>query len=134
MDDINPALRAELMAAIEVLEPQIRGLHDLELVSISGGLLSEIATQTREREERRALIEAVLAAMDAVNAAYEQLVNDGYPALPPDALPPDLMDELRWEMADLAAARAVFQEDTSATTVTVSLGNSEPKLGVMDDG
>lgn len=127
MDDINPALRAELLAAVEVLEPQLRGLHDLAAVSVSGGLMAEINDQIRSREQRRTLIQNVLAAMDATNGTFLQLLNDGYPALPDDVLSTALMDELRGEMADLAAAEAVFQDNSQATTMVVSLGTPEPK-------
>lgn len=127
MDDINPAQRAELLAAVEVLEPQLRGLHDLAAVSVSGGLMAEINDQIRSREQRRTLIQSVLAAMDATNATFLQLLNDGYPALPDDVLSTALMDELRGEMADLAAAEAVFQDNSQATTMAVSLGTPGPK-------
>lgn len=127
MDDINPALRSELEAALVVLDPQLRGLYDLALVSISQALKTEVGEQIREREDRRALINAVLSAMDATNGAYAQLLSDGYPALPDDIISPALMDELKEEMADLAAAEAVFQESHQATTMVVKLGEPEAK-------
>jgi len=37
-DDPNPALRAELNAALDAITPQLRGLHDLVAVSISTDL------------------------------------------------------------------------------------------------
>jgi len=120
--DVNPALRAELMAALAVLEPQIRGLHDLAAVSISPELLTQIDAQIASRERRRDLIQAVLASLDAANAANDALASDGYPALPNASLPAGLFAELQGEETDLDAAVAIFEETLPATIVSVDLG------------
>jgi hypothetical protein len=121
-DDVNPALRAELEAALAVLEPEIRGLHDLTTVSISTELQTEINKQIDIREHRRDLIQSVLNSMNATNAARNALEADGYPALPDAVLSPVLFSELKGEDADITAAIGVFEEKLPATTMSIGLG------------
>ena len=121
-DDVNPALRAELEAALVILEPEIRGLHDLTTVSISAELQTEINKQIATREHRRDLIQGVLNDLDATNAARAALEADGYPALPNAVLSPPLFAELKGEDADINAAVGVFDERQPATTISVQLG------------
>jgi hypothetical protein len=125
-DDPNPALRAELTAALQVLAPQIRGLHDLAAVSISPDLKAEIATQIAERERRRDLISTVIQWLDGAVQALNALANDGYPALPSAPIPPALFSELQGEETDLDAAVALFTAQ-QATTLSVSLGEPTAK-------
>lgn len=125
--DVNPALRAELLAALAVIEPQIRGLHDLMTVSITPELRAEIEVETVKRERRRDLIQTTLNQLDATNVAHDALEADGYPALPPVELPPDLFSELRGEESDLDAAVGIFEERGPATTITIDLGTPAEK-------
>lgn len=126
-NDVNSALRAELLAAQIVLEPQIRGLHDLVTVSITEGLRAAIHEQITARERRRDLIQGVLDQLDATNAAQDELEADGYPALPTAELLPGLFTELRGEDADIKAAVAVFEERGPASAITVDLGDPVEK-------
>lgn len=126
-DDVNPALRAELEAALAVIEPQIRGLHDLMTVSITEELRAEIEAQIEVRERRANLIQAVLDQLDATNAAQAALEADGYPTLLNAELPPGLFTELQGEETDLDAAVAVFEKAGPATTVTIELGEPAEK-------
>jgi len=108
--DPNPALRAELEAAIAVLAPQIRGLHDFATpISISPSLLADFNEQITERERRRNLEQAVIDALDAVIVARRALAADGYPGLPNIAIPPELFAELQGQNSDLAAAAGIFE-------------------------
>lgn len=107
-DDPNPALRAELVAALAVLAPQIRGLHDLAAVSISADLATEIGKQIAARERRRDLINTVIQWLDGALQALNALQGDGYPALPTVSLPATLLSELRGEETDLDAAVGLF--------------------------
>jgi hypothetical protein len=121
-DDPNPALRAELVAANAVLAPQIRGLHDLALVSISPELAAEIAKQIAARERRRDLINGVIALLDGAWQALNALQADGYPALPTVPLQPSLLSELRGEETDLDAAVGLF---TAEPTITLDVANAQ---------
>lgn len=116
-DDINPARRAELLAAIAVLEPQIRGLHDLMTTSISADLKNAIQHQIDVRERRHELLVGEIAMLNQVNMAQDALVADGYPALNTGVLEPSLFQELSGEESDLDAAVAVFGQQA-----TISVG------------
>lgn len=107
--DPNPALRSELNAALNVLAPQIRGLHDMAAVSISPDLLVEINAQITVRERRRDLIRAVISNLDTVVMALQALDADGYPTLDAMIVQPGLFTELQGEVSDLEAAAAVFK-------------------------
>lgn len=107
-DDPNPALRSELSAALGLLGPQIGGLHDLAVVSISADLRATISTQITNRERRRDLIQAVLDALDHVVAALRILEQDGYPDIPVVTIVQSQFNELQDEAGDLKAAVAVF--------------------------
>jgi hypothetical protein len=126
--DPNPELRAELEAALAVLEPELRGLRDLFVVSVSPALQSSINDQILVRQRRVDLINATLAALDSAVAARTALEADGYPALPDAPLPADQFTELQGQDADLQAAIGVFEEaPPPATTLTVNLGEPIPK-------
>lgn len=121
-DDPNPSLRAELLAAIAVLTPQIRGLDDLEHVSISGELKAKFSAQKAMRSARKDRIQAVLDRLDATFQAIRALEADGYPNLPPLTIDPGLFAELEDQKADIETAVSLFQPDTSASNVSVTLG------------
>jgi len=124
--DPNPELRAELEAAKAVLEPEIRGLNDLSVVSISADLRGSIQVEAVNRQRRLDLINATLASLDSVILARESLAADGYPELPDTTLPNDQFAELQGQDADLTAAVGVFVQ-SPATTVTVTLGEPVTK-------
>jgi hypothetical protein len=107
-DDPNPVLRAELVAALAVLAPQIRGLHDLAVVSISTELAAEVAKQIATRTDRRDLINAVIAALDVAWQSLNTLQANGYPSLPTVPLQAALLSELHGENNDLGAAMGLF--------------------------
>lgn len=127
-DDINPQFRAELEAAKAALEPQIRGLHDLTRVSISGDLVQAINYQIEIRERRQGIIQKILNLLDQTVEARTALERDGYPNVPESELPDYLFSELSSEDRDIDAAIAVFKPD-SAQNISVNLGNpvNKPK-------
>jgi hypothetical protein len=125
--DPNPALRAELEAALAILNVQIRGLHDLAAVSISPELLAEINEQIIARERRRDLIQAVLNALDGVVVARRALSADGYPALPDIELSTDLFQELQGQDSDLKAAIGIFEAPPVASRISAELGSPADK-------
>lgn len=124
--DPNPDLRAELLAALAVLYPQIRGLEDLGHVSISGELASSVAAQLEAHVRRRDLIQATLDGLDAVLAQRDALAVDGYPETPLADIPINLFRELQGEMDDLVKAAAIFEAEPPPTA-TVALGEPTDK-------
>jgi len=126
-DDVNPALRTELLAAQAILTPQIRGLHDLTSVSIGPDLLAEINKQIVVRETRRNLIDAVLASLDGVLVARKALEADGYPQLTKTTVSTSLFTELKEETSDITAAVGVFEEVPPASRMAVVFGEPEAK-------
>jgi hypothetical protein len=127
--DPNPALRDELNAALNVLAPQIRGLHDLAAVSINPELMGFVNAQITARERRRDLIRQVLANLDTTVVSLQAVEADGYPALSPVVVAPTVFSELKGEMDDLAAAAAVFKADI-ASRMAIGLGAAEAKPDV----
>jgi hypothetical protein len=125
-NDPNPALRDELNAALKLLAPQIRGLHDLAAVSINADLLAQVNTQIVSRERRRDLIKVVLSNLDTTVSALQAIEADGYPTLEPVVVPVTVFGELRGEMDDLAAAASVFKAD-QAVRMAIGLGDSAAK-------
>jgi hypothetical protein len=121
--DLIAQLRAELVAAQAVLEPQLRGLRDYAVpISISPVLLAQINDEIAFRQNRYDLLGAVIAALDA-------LTDDGYPELPDCILPQPLWDELQGQAADLAAATSVFENTPQASQANINLGEPIPKPG-----
>lgn len=98
--------RQQLETDKAALEPVIRGLDDLAVVSLSTHQADQEARTAYKR--RRDLINTLLAAMDAQDAAWADLEADGYPTLPVVLVRGPIFDELQEERADLEAALAVF--------------------------
>lgn len=132
-NDPNPALRAELTTALEVIKPQIRGLHDLAAVSISAELRAEIVKNIGLREHRRDLLNNVLIALDHVVDQLRELEADGYPALDPAVVQQSLVSELAEENKDIVAAAAVFVADRAAA-ISVVLGAPVEKNSPTPEG
>ncbi len=119
-DDLNPAKRAEIVAAIAVVKPQIRGLGDIVAASISPPLQALVRTQSGVRVRRHTLLQAVIDSMDAAVAALTELENDGYPGMPAAPLPGPLWTELQAENNDVERAVAIFTTEQ----LTADLANS----------
>jgi len=126
-DDINAARRTELSNQLRDLEPKIRGLDDIAApgVSISQELRTKVVEQSNYYKNRRALLQAELGAMDAVNQRHGDLLADGYPDLAPASVPDSLFAELHEEQSDINAAVSVFQSE--ATGMAISIGAPQPK-------
>jgi hypothetical protein len=116
-DDPNPALRAELQAAIDVLAPQIRGLTDLDTISLSSDLKAAIDQQIVVRQRRSNLLSSVISTLDRVIVARTALEADGYPTLPTAIIAQTLFTELKGDNSDIDAAVGVF-----APQATIAIG------------
>lgn len=121
-NDPNPALTAELNAALAVLEPQIRGTDDIAHVSVSKGLRAADEQLRDDRMRRQGLINEVLKQLDETAAAITALKNDGYPNLPQMELTPELWEELKTQKADLDSAFALFKQQEQASNIAIELG------------
>lgn len=125
-DDPNPALSAELLAARDVVEPQLRGLADLIVTTTSGALHDALVSVNAQRHHRDDLLKAALAARDAYIDALNVLEADGYPALPNVQIEASLLAEMQAEESDIDAAVAIF-EGQAAAMISVHLGEPVPK-------
>lgn len=126
-DDPNPQLREKLNAALDILTPQLDGLHVLVGVSFTDDLLAQLTNQLGARIRRRDLSHGAINAIDALRSAMEALEADGWPELSTAPLPKDLLDELKLEMAHIKAAADVFAAEQAAKRIAVDLGTATTK-------
>lgn len=124
-DDPNPSLRAELTAALAVIEPQIRGLEALiKFPFISPETASAILNVIDIRVRRRNLIRAALDALDSVIAAQAALEMDGYPALGAIPVLASIEEEILQDLMDLEAAVGAL------TPAHAETGNFNPERSI----
>lgn len=126
-EDPNPSLRAEITAARDALEPQIRGLRALASIDlVSTDLRAAFDHEADHRQRRLDLEQAVLHALDAVITAMEALEAHGYPALPNAAILATLFAELRRQMDELQAAAGIFGS-AQATALSIAFADPQAK-------
>ena len=127
-NDPNPALRAELEAALAVLEQDVRGLGYLsQTQSPSPELDAFIDEQLTVFVHRRDGINDVLAALDVVIVKLDILYAEGYPSVSKIPVDTPLFQQLTAEVADIEAAKALFESEPVATTIAINLGAPKPK-------
>jgi len=126
--DPTPELTIELNQALDIIDPQVHGLHYIQLISSSPELKAAVGEQIAGRERRQSLIHAALDGRDRLIAALTALYADGYPDLPDATVIASLFEQLQEEMRDLSAAMGIFHEQASSGTVT--LGTPTPKPAV----
>lgn len=126
-EDPNPALRAELLAALAVVEPQVRGLRDFSKVSLSPETIEAIRIQIEARSARANKIHSVLAALDAVVTARAALELDGYPALEHAEVFTTIYKEIQEQRRELELAAGIFEPEPVASNINVVLGSATPK-------
>lgn len=122
-------LMTEMTQALAVIEPQIRGLDDLTHVSLSNETLGAIRTADDNRKRRRGYLTQVIAALEALQRALDNLTTDGYPAVPKSDVTAEIFAELEGQRADEAAALAQFQQEAApvADVLTIDLGQPANK-------
>jgi len=113
------ALRAELAAAIALLDPQIRGMEDLAQVSMTEETLSFVRRDFVNYSRRKTLCQAVVAALDHIEA-------DGFPDVVRAQLPASNFAELQEQRADLLAALGQFDQ-APAVKIEAELGEPTDK-------
>jgi hypothetical protein len=115
------ALRTELVAAIALLKPQIKGLNGLLVMALSKDAAFAVRREAGDHARRLALCAAVLKALDALEA-------DHYPDMPKAGLPSQLLQELLDILAAITAALGEFEVQTAvASNVVIELGQPTPK-------
>lgn len=103
------ALRAELQAAIAVLDPQIKGLKDLNSLSLSEGARAAVESELAEHQGRRAAIQVGLDACDTLDA-------NNYPDSLATQYSAAIIAELAAKQAEIAAALGEFEAQGVAST------------------
>jgi len=124
---VNASLRQEIEAALETLSPQIRGLEDLLHVSLSSEALQAIGEELADHQRRKALLLAVITALDAVENARLDLGADGYPEMPKREVSFAVYEELLIQLADIEAALEEFEAEPKAANMEVVLGEATDK-------
>jgi hypothetical protein len=126
--ETNPALRAELEAALKALEPQIRGGEDF-VIDATTPELKTIATEELARlKNRRALLQNAIAADDNYKAQLAALEADNYPDTPKTSVPGPVFDEIKSETSDYKAFVDRFEAVPVATGGKISApGSPQPK-------
>jgi hypothetical protein len=125
MVDPDSALRAEMQAALDALDPEVRGLQELAAISVSSSEKIAVSTQIDVRTRRRDLIHAVLAALDAVVASRAALAADGYPDMPKAVVFGPVFDAIQAQSSDIALAAGLFVSENVPTAISLDLLNAE---------
>lgn len=106
--DKSVALRAELHASLDAMEPELRGLNDLARIVSSSSAGIAIRTQIDIRTRRRDLILDVIAALDALADAQAALAEDGYPDFPRADIEESVLREMQEFQNALGIAAGMF--------------------------
>lgn len=126
-DDPGPGFRAELLAALNILDPQIEGLDTLLQAGLSAEVTAILSDTTAARRRRKDLISAVIMALNDVLEHYAALVADGYPELPGLTVEEALANELQKEKDAIEAAITIFEARLRAEKIELSLGGATEK-------
>ena len=128
--DPNPELRAELVAARGVLEPQIRGMADtvsLRTSTLTDATRAKVEEGLERRQQRDTLLANAIAAYDNLVAQLITLSDDGYPALPKFDVPPAIFTELQGQKSDTVTALDEFEMEPQVAGATFSFPAPTPK-------
>lgn len=126
--DPNPALRAEINAALDIIRPQIKGLIDFSKIVVSSSpVAAAVSAQIQARQHRQSLLGAVLTALDSVIMARSELADNDYPNLPNVESTPEVLAALHDEADAIAYALAIFEAKLLASTLSIRLGSASDK-------
>lgn len=125
--DALDALRVEIQAAITFIVPQIRGLNDLTKTSISADTLVAVQTEVATRQRRKDRLDAVIVALDRLEAVLAALFADGYPAIVKATVSDEIAAELSEQGQDINAAIEQFLRAIEAANIVINLGAPVPK-------
>jgi cobalamin-dependent methionine synthase I len=125
--DLISERRAEWQAALDIIQPQIRGLEDKVNDALSEALRTVLKERLAFLKQREALIGGAIVAQDAADAAQGALEGHGFPSLPDMEIAGNLLEELDQEVADNLAARSGFDALPIAVDIGISLGDAADK-------
>jgi len=107
--DPNPELRDKLLKALEVLNPEIRGLRRVENDPLSAEAFEAVENDLAALERRRFFIHKLQNALDQVVGALEALTADGWPdPVPPMPVSDAVFRELQQDKDDIGAGIKTF--------------------------
>lgn len=137
-NDPNPALRAEWQAALDILNPQIRGLQNIARNPLSTHATTAVAAELEIRQRRASMLMDAIASLDVVITRRETLAADSYPGMQNIPVGADVFAEIQGIENDQVAASSVFgasaaspqdqatisAADTAVKANTAALGNA----------
>jgi hypothetical protein len=119
--DPNPELRAEIMLAIEVLTPKLKGLTALVKIVEPGALLDRLTAQLAHAQTKFAALNNVILRLDRTLVSRQALAATGYPAVEALSLPAGLYAELYGYIGAIDIAALIFdQQAPSQITADVA--------------
>lgn len=110
------ALRAELIAARDLLPPQLRGLRNMSNDPFSPEAVDALNKRIGVVDHRLTVINSTLARLDELDA-------DGYPELPPFEVSTSVLQEFELKETDVGKAVDGFSATPEATSLDVNLGD-----------
>lgn len=110
---------AEATRELQTLTPESEGLDDLERLNIGSAALEEVEISRTEYARRMRLIEAYI-------AAGEALLRDGYPGLKARGVPALILAKLQDQAVTIEAALKKFTPN-SMVSLGQTFGDPEPK-------
>lgn len=114
------ALHDELATAKAVILPQIEGLEDFARLNLKPETLPQVQSATVDFKRRLDLINAGLAALDA-------LTQDNYPEVPERDVVQTVYEDLRENVSTIEAAFAKFEAIPEASKAEITPGTPELK-------
>lgn len=108
-------LRTELLAAKQLLLPQIEGLHDFARLNIKPETQAKVQEAIVDFERRLGLINTALAALDGLSA-------DNYPEVPTRSVLADVYNDLQENVTTIEAAFEKFAPIDEAVSATITAG------------
>jgi hypothetical protein len=98
---------AEILAATEALKAPHEGLRDFARLNLTAEAHAEVDASIQQYDRRRALLGSAESAIGA-------LIADGYPALPPNEVPTEVLAILAENQKTITAALATFALERAA--------------------
>ena len=126
-DDPNPELRAEMEAAIAILDPQIEGLIELARTSLEAATLEIVVDERIHREAVREDCRSVIARIDDLQAALNVLEAAGGPIMPPLSIPAEMLAEMKHERDEIDAGISIFEAQPVVSKAKTSFPAPTPK-------
>lgn len=109
----------EMQAAVKAMEPVHEGFRDFSRLNLHPDTADVVNRAIHEYDQRLGLLNSALAALT-------QLQDNGYPALPPHEVTPEVLEDLRNNTATIEAALQTFTGE-KASLLGLTAGTPEMK-------